>query len=79
MPKKSFSKAVRKKFKSAGIKNGYYKMGTDFEQDLWAEVLPYELADIFDVSVTAAKIRLKNLGFIKDEQESRQYSLGLDS
>jgi hypothetical protein len=54
-------------------------MGTDFEQDLWAEVLPYELADIFDVSVTAAKIRLKNLGFIKDEQESRQYSLGLDS
>jgi Zn-dependent peptidase ImmA (M78 family) len=79
MPKKSFSKAIRKKFKSAGIKNGYYKMGTDFEQDLWAEVLHYELADIFDVSVTAAKIRLKNLGFIKDEQESRQYSLGLDS
>lgn len=79
MPKRAFSDAANKKFNSAGIKKGFYQMGTDFEQDLWAEVMSYELADLFDVSRAAARIRLKNLGFIKDERESMQYSLGLDS
>lgn len=40
-----------------------------------AEVMAYETADFFEVSVTAAKIRLKNLGFIKDQQDRQQYSL----
>lgn len=79
MPKKAFSDVAKKKFKSAGIKKGFYQMGTDFEQDLWAEVMTCELADLFDVSRAAAKIRLKNLGFIKGERESMQYSLGFDS
>jgi len=50
-------------------------MGTDFEKDLWADVLRREIADIFDVSLTAAKIRLKNLNFIKEKQECKQFSI----
>lgn len=79
MPKRAFSDATKRKFKSVGLKRGFYQMGTDLEQDLWAEVMSYELADLFDVSRTAAKIRLKNLGFIKDEREGIQYSLDFDS
>ncbi|MGR6836728.1 ImmA/IrrE family metallo-endopeptidase [Syntrophomonas erecta] len=76
MPKKAFSKLVEGELKSAGIDDGYYQIGTDFEKDLWADVLGYELADTFEVSVTAAKIRLRNLRLIIDHQE-RQYSLNL--
>ncbi len=64
MPKKAFTKAVEGKFKSAGIRDGYYLRGTDCIMDLWADGLAYDLADIFEVSVTAAKIRLENLEFI---------------
>ena len=76
MPKKAFTKLVKEEFKSVGIHDGYYQMGTDFEKDSWAIVLGYGLADIFEVSVTAAKIRLKNLRFIRDHEE-RQFSLNL--
>jgi Zn-dependent peptidase ImmA (M78 family) len=76
MPKKAFTKLVKEEFKSVGIHDGYYQMGTDFEKDSWAIVLGYGLADIFQVSVTAAKIRLKNLRFIRDHEE-RQFSLNL--
>ena len=79
MPKKSFSKEVRKKFKATGIKNAYYEIGTDINLDLWAEKLARELSDIFNVSVAAARIRLKNLGFVKYDLECKQYSLMLDS
>ncbi len=49
MPKKAFSKLVGGELKSAGIDDGYYQIGTDFEKDLWADVLGYELADTFEV------------------------------
>jgi len=64
MPRKAFTKAVKGKFKSVGIRDGYYLMGTDSVMDWWVDGLAYDLADIFEVSVTAAKIRLKNLGLI---------------
>ena len=73
MPKQEFCLVVREKFKSAGITQQSYKLGTDFEMDLWADVMSYELADMFDVSVTAARIRLKNLGFIKDQHDHQQF------
>lgn len=75
MPKSIFVKITRDKFISVGMEKCYYELGSDFEKDLWADLLPYELADIFDVSVTAAKIRLKNLGFIREEQGNHQYFL----
>ena len=64
MPRKAFTKVVKGKFKSVGIRDGYYLMGTDSVMDWWVDGLAYDLADIFEVSVTAAKIRLKNLGLI---------------
>ena len=76
MPKNAFSKVVREKFNSSGMESGYYQIGTDFEKDLWVEVMAYELADLFEVSVAAARIRLKNLGFVREE--SRQFSLELN-
>lgn len=42
------------------------------EMDLWTEVLSFELADIFDVSVTATKIRLRNLGLIRENLMNQQ-------
>ena len=75
MPKKIFTRYVTAKFKSAGMVGMCYEMGTDFEKDLWADVLSREIADIFDVSLTAAKIRLKNLNFIKEKQEYKQFSI----
>jgi Zn-dependent peptidase ImmA (M78 family) len=73
MPQQAFSRVVKNKFQSAKIKEGCYQLGTDFEKDLWAEVMARELADLFDVSITAAKIRLKSLGFIKKQQDHQQH------
>ncbi len=70
MPKRTFTGVVIEKFKNMGIRNGYYELGTDINLDLWAESLPYELADLFDVSYTAAKIRLRNLGLIQKAPEN---------
>ena len=72
MPKKAFTNVVKDKFSSAGIRSRYYKIRTDFEQSVRLEEITYEIADIFDVSLTATKIRLMDLGFVKDEQENRQ-------
>lgn len=59
-----------------GLKKDYFEVGTDFELNLRAEVLPYELADLFDVSVTAVRIRLKGLNFIREQQENNQSLFG---
>ncbi len=57
-------------------KNGVPILSKDEIEYSWAIELGYGLADIFQVSVTAAKIRLKNLRFIRDHEE-RQFSLNL--
>ena len=75
MPKRVITKLVLEKFKYANIKNNYYEIGTDFEQDLWADVLTREIADIFDVSIAAVKIRLKNLNLLKEKQQYTQFSI----
>ena len=68
MPKFPFRKAVSKLFREAGIRNDYYEIGTDDDYDLWAQILTQFLADIFDVSVTAATIKLQNFDFIRYKQ-----------
>lgn len=73
MPQRAFSKVVKGKFQSAKIREGCYPLGTDFEKDLWVDVMARELADLFDVSVTAAKIRLKSLGFVIEQQDHQQH------
>ncbi len=67
MPRDVFRKATAEKFKAAGLKKGFYEMGTDVDYDLWAEHLPHDLADIFDISITAARIRLKKLNIIREK------------
>jgi|OM-RGC.v1.009501609 Zn-dependent peptidase ImmA (M78 family) len=64
MPKTTFKKAVQKMFMQVGLLDSYYRLGTDHDLDLWALQLPRDLADIFNVSVAAARIRLKKLGII---------------
>lgn len=76
MPKNSFAKIARDKFKSAKISKGFYQIGRSFQMDLWIEGTTRELADIFQVSFAAAKIRLKNLGFIRDENNQEQNLFG---
>lgn len=72
MPKNAFAKVARSKFKSSQIVEGFYQIGTDFEMDLWASVMAYELADLFEVSQKAANIRLVNLGFIRQQEDQRR-------
>lgn len=72
MPKCIFINYVKEEFSSKGIMKGYYQYGYDKNLDLWINVLVCELADIFDVSLTAAKIRLKNLKFIREDNFNQQ-------
>lgn len=67
MPRRTFSSEVRERFKRVNMNKAFYRMGTNFETDIWAEVMVYELADLFEVSATSARIRLKTLGFIKED------------
>jgi Zn-dependent peptidase ImmA (M78 family) len=64
MPRRLFSQVVLQRFARIGLKTDYYVRGTDISLDLWIDYLSYELADRFNVSVTAAKIRLENLGLV---------------
>jgi Zn-dependent peptidase ImmA (M78 family) len=72
MPKRTFKKAVEKMFKEAGLTDSYYQLGMDHDLDLWALQLPRDLADIFTVSVAAARIRLKKLGIIVEPEVGPQ-------
>lgn len=72
MPKDAFAKTTREKLQSFTNSKGFYEMGTNWEMNSCAEVMAYELADIFEVSVTAARIRLKNLGLIREQGDERQ-------
>ena len=69
MPEEPFMKAVENYM-------GFLKVGDYFEttaidpfKDVCAEGLAVYLANIFKVSLTSAKIRLKNLGKIKDDRQ----------
>ncbi len=75
MPRRSVSKVVLEKFSEMGIKNGVYERGTNFNDDLNISALIYELADIFYVSLSAAEIRLKNLGFLIEPENYQQVLL----
>ncbi|MGI5823791.1 MAG: ImmA/IrrE family metallo-endopeptidase [Dethiobacteria bacterium] len=64
MPKKTFRNAANRMLRQVGLRNNYYLLGTDHDLDLWAEQLPRDFADIFEVSIASAKIRLQELGII---------------
>ncbi|HHV07319.1 MAG TPA: ImmA/IrrE family metallo-endopeptidase [Firmicutes bacterium] len=71
MPRSTFTKAVLEKFNSVGIDAGYYEWGSNIALDLWIQFLGYELADLFNVSVTAARIRFENLQLVTVQSQNR--------
>ncbi len=75
MPKNIFINIVKKEFNNIGIKDGFYQKGTSLKTDLSMEQLCVRLAKIFNVSVIAAEIRLKNLGFIIEQESNEQLRL----
>ena len=76
MPKTAFTKVVHQEFRSVGINSGYYQRGSNISLDLWIEFLAYEMADIFQVSVAAAKIRFENLRLIRKQSQNQQLCWG---
>lgn len=72
MPEDAFIKAVNDYIRLLGMEDWFKENGIDPDKDMWAEGVAQGIAAIFDVSLTAAKIRLKNLGFKKD---NKQYSI----
>ena len=75
MPADAFTQAVRRYVRLLGVEEFFNRRGIDLYNDFWAEELSRGMARQFDVSLTAAKIRLKNLGFIKSVEEKRQCSI----
>lgn len=67
MPKKTFKIAAHNIFKETGIYNDYIVLGQDFEIDELADEVPREISKVFDVSMQAASIRLKQLRLIREE------------
>lgn len=76
MPKVTFTVAVQQMFKQVGIHEGLYERGLDSDLDIWVGEMPRYLADIFDVSIQAAAIRLKALNLIREKTVTKQIGLG---
>lgn len=72
MPKDIFTSIAKKKFQQIGIKNGFYRLGSDFKSDFLVESLYMEIAELFDTSLTATKIRFKNLGLVITKTKNEQ-------
>jgi len=75
MPKVTFTMVVQNLFKKVGIQEGFYVKGQDSDLDIWVGEMPRYLADIFDVSIQAATIRLKALNFIRGKTATQQGGL----
>lgn len=72
MPKPTFQKTARFVLRRAGVKEGYLTKGVSNELDAIAEYLPRKMAEVFHVSLQAAKIRCDKLGLIKELSELAQ-------
>ena len=73
MPEKPLQEAVSRYSRLLGIDNLYDKNGkVDIYTGFWSDGLASLIADSFDVSLTAAKIRLKN---IAPKNNKKQFSI----
>jgi Zn-dependent peptidase ImmA (M78 family) len=72
MPKPAFHIAVQGLLKQVGIHEGYITRGMSGEGDMFIQAIPFELADIFQVSVQAARIRCDKLGIVRDKVERQK-------
>lgn len=72
MPRATFCDVANSKFIEHGLVEKRYAYGVDTKVDLCINTIIKELSDIFDVSLKSTKIRLKELGFIRDGLEQQQ-------
>ena len=70
MPRKTFIEAFREALKAKGVRRDYLIKGDD--SGIEASIIHY-LMRIFEVSYTAVKIRLKNLGLMRDYSNNRHW------
>lgn len=73
MPKKTFKIAADNILKEAGIDDNYIILGQDFETDEFAHDMPREISKVFNVSMQAASIRLKQLKIIREQTAQIAY------
>lgn len=73
MPKKTFIIAAHNIFKRVGINDEYIILGQDFDTDVFAYEVPRKISKIFNVSIQAASIRLKQLRIIREETAQLAY------
>lgn len=73
MPKKTFKIAADNILKEAGIDDDYIILGQDFETDELAYEIPREISKVFNVSMQAASIRLKQLKIIREQTAQMAY------
>lgn len=71
MPKKSFINEIILHAKEAGMYQYVYDLGIDPKYSAWVDNVITKVAGTFEVSLTAAIIRINNLGF----GVSKQYSI----
>lgn len=67
MPKKTFKIAAHNIFREAGIDEEYIILGQDFLTDEFACEMRREISKVFNVSMQAASIRLKQLKIIREQ------------
>jgi Zn-dependent peptidase ImmA (M78 family) len=70
MPQEPFIKVFQNYIELLGLEDRYEEMIAFINTDIYADGVMKYVAEIFDVSLIAAKIRLKNLGLIRDNRQN---------
>ena len=73
MPKDTFIMASLNIFRKAGIYTDYIVLGQDFDTYEFADDMSRRLSKIFNVSIQAASIRLRQLKLIREETAQLGY------
>ena len=73
MPKRTFIIAAQNIFKEVGIDDSYITLDRDFDAYEFANDMSRELAGIFNVSIQAASIRLRQLKIVREETAQLAY------
>lgn len=72
MPKSTFQRAVLDLLKQAGITEGYIVRGISDDWDMFIQAITIELAETFQVSLPAARIRCEKFGVIREKAERQK-------
>lgn len=72
MPKPTFHTAVQELLTQAGVNQGYITRGLSDDWDMFIQAITVEMAEIFQVSLQAARIRCEKLGVIQDKADKQK-------